>query len=134
METATMGKVVVAATIENLGDLLEVQKGTRRLEDVRRAEVPDATVDTGAKMLSLPRRYIQQLGLLHFQTREATTSGCRQPVDIYGAVRLTIMGRQCLLDVVAVPDDCPVLIGYIPLEQLDFVVDPTKHQLIGNPE
>ena len=32
------------------------------------------------------------------------------------------------------PDDCPVLIGQIPLELLDFVVDPVRQQLIGNPE
>jgi predicted aspartyl protease len=126
METATMDEVVVAATLENLGDLLEAKDGTRQPEAVRQLEVSEATGDTGAKMLALPRRLIQQLGLVCFPTREATTSGGRQPVDSYGAVRLTIMGRQCLLDVVAVPDDCPVLIGYIPLEQLDFVVDPTK--------
>ena len=32
-----------------------------------------------------------------------------------------------------VPDDCPVLVGLIPLEALDFVVDPVNQQLIGNP-
>ena len=32
------------------------------------------------------------------------------------------------------PDDCPVLIGQIPLEVMDFVVDPPNHRLIGNPE
>lgn len=133
METATMGRVLVAVTIENLDDLFEVRKGQRKPEDVRRIEVPDALVDTGAKMLSLPRRLIQELGLVYSHTREATTSGGPQPVDIYGAVQLTIMDRQCLLDVAALPDACPVLIGYIPLEQLDYVVDPTKQQLIGNP-
>ena len=32
------------------------------------------------------------------------------------------------------PDDCPVLIGQIPLEILDFVVDPANRRIIGNPE
>jgi hypothetical protein len=31
------------------------------------------------------------------------------------------------------PDDCPVLIGQVPLEVLDFVVDPQGQRLIGNP-
>ena len=30
--------------------------------------------------------------------------------------------------------DCPVLIGQVPLELLDFVVDPKGRRLIGNPE
>jgi len=33
-----------------------------------------------------------------------------------------------------IPDDCPVLIGQVPLELLDFVVDPIAQSLVGNPE
>lgn len=29
---------------------------------------------------------------------------------------------------------CPVLIGQLPLEGLDFIVDPKKQKLVGNPE
>jgi hypothetical protein len=36
------------------------------------------------------------------------------------------------VDVAALPDECPVLLGYIPLEQLDFVVDPTNQRRIGD--
>jgi len=53
---------------------------------------------------------------------------------IYAAVRLTVQGRDLTTDVAEVPDDCPVLIGQIPLEGLDFVVDPIGQRLIGNPE
>jgi hypothetical protein len=31
------------------------------------------------------------------------------------------------------PDECPVRVGYIPLEQLDLVVDPSSQRLIGDP-
>jgi hypothetical protein len=48
-------------------------------------------------------------------------------------VRLTIQGRHCPVDVLEVPDDVPVLIGQIPLENLDLVVDPRGGKLIGNP-
>ncbi len=33
-----------------------------------------------------------------------------------------------------VPDDVPVLVGQIPLEMLDLVVDLQGRRLIGNPE
>ena len=52
---------------------------------------------------------------------------------MYDAVRLTIQGRDCTLDVLEVPDGVPVLIGQIPLEHLDFVVDLRNQRLIGNP-
>ena len=54
-------------------------------------------------------------------------------LQVYGAVRLTIQGRDCLSDVIGIPDDCPMLIGQVPLELLDFVVDPVGRRLIGNP-
>ena len=52
---------------------------------------------------------------------------------MYEAVRLTIQGRSCTMDVMEVPDTVPVLIGQIPLEHLDLVVDPRNRVLTGNP-
>jgi hypothetical protein len=52
---------------------------------------------------------------------------------VYKAVRLTICGRMCTMDVMEVPDDVPVLIGQLPLEHRDLVVDVRSRSLIGNP-
>ena len=41
--------------------------------------------------------------------------------------------RFCTVDVIEVPDDVPVLIGQIPLEMLDLVVDLQGCRLTGNP-
>ena len=134
MEIETMGKVLVRAEVENLGDLYEVGKGRLAPDEVRRLEVVDAMVDTGATILSMPRRMILQLGLEPVRTRRARTSAGVITLQTYGAVRLTIQGRDCLSDVTELPDDCPILIGQVPLELLDFVVDPIGQRLIGNPE
>ena len=48
-------------------------------------------------------------------------------------MKLTIQGRSCTMDVIEVPDGVPVLIGQIPLEHLDFVIDMRDQKLIGNP-
>ena len=60
MEITTMGKVIVPCVIENLLDLYEASKGGRKPEEVRRVEVSDALVDTGATYLALPARHIHQ--------------------------------------------------------------------------
>ena len=62
METETMGRVLTEATIENLEDLWAVKRGLLASEQVRQITVADALVDTGATLLSLPTRLIQQLG------------------------------------------------------------------------
>ena len=132
MEIATMGKVIVDAKVENIYDLREVYVGQRKPEAVRAVEV-SALVDTGAMFLSLPRRIIQHLGLERYRTRKAITSGGIVEFGMYGAVRLTVDGRECLVEVAELPDECPALIGQIPLEALDFIVDPIGQRLIGNP-
>ena len=62
-----------------------------------------------------------------------TDSGGVGEALMYQAVRLTIQGRDCTMDVIEVPDNVPVLIGQLPLEHLDFVVDLRARKLIGNP-
>jgi predicted aspartyl protease len=133
MESAVMGRVHTEATIENLGDLYEAQRKQRPPEEIRRLVIPDALVDSGATTLALPSRLIQQLGLNKRYEKRVTSSKGTGMVSIYEAVRLTIQGRDCTVDVMEVPDEVPVLIGQIPLEMLDFVVDMQGRRLTGNP-
>jgi predicted aspartyl protease len=128
-----MGRVTVTALLENIRDLWSVQQGSLQADQARRVEVPDALVDTGATMLSVPTRLIGQLGLERRSSRRINSSTGTAEVGVYEAVRLVIQGRDCTMDVLEVPDTVPVLIGQIPMEALDFVVDPKSRQLIGNP-
>ena len=110
-----------------------VEKGLLPADQVHRIEVSDALVDTGATTLSMPKSLIDQLALIPFRSRVARTSAGLATFRVYGAVRLTVQGRECQVDVTELPDDSPVLIGQVPLELLDFVVDPANQRLIGNP-
>jgi len=134
METTRMGKVVVTARIENLEDLFDVEKGLISLGAVRSVEVHDALVDTGASGLLLPRSMIASLGVRPLRTRQARGLGGALTIPMFRAVRLTIQGRDFAIDVGEIGDEFPVLIGQLPLEHLDWVVDPKGQRLIGNPE
>ena len=135
MESDDMGRVTVEVEdeVENLEDSWESQRGLRTPNEVRRITISDALVDTGATTLSLPRRLIERLGLSQQFERQVITSSGKDQAAMYTAVRLTIQGRTCTVDVMEVPDDVPSLIGQVPLELLDFVVDPIGQRLIGNP-
>jgi len=135
MGVDTMGRVVVQARIENLGDLYLAREGAIAQAAVRRIDVTDALVDTiGATILCLPPQLIAQLGLNVGQVRRVRTAGGLKDFAMYDAVRLTVQGRDCIVDVAEVAEDCPVLIGQVPLALLDFVVDPKGQRLIGNPD
>lgn len=129
-----MGKVLVDAKVENLKDLYLVESGALSADQARAVRIDEALVDTGATMLSLPRHLCDQLGLRRFGKRPVRTSAGSVERTVCDAVRLTIQGRECTIDVLELTDDCPVLIGQVPLELLDFVVDPVAQRLIGNPE
>jgi predicted aspartyl protease len=129
-----MDNVVVRARIENVEDLFDVAKGLRAADEVRAVDVEDALIDTGATMLSLPSRLIAQLGLRQLRSRMARTAAGVKEFTVFGTAQLTVQGRDCRIDVTELPDDCPVLIGQVPLELLDFVVDPKGRRLIGNPD
>ena len=49
-------------------------------------------------------------------------------------VRVDLMNRYEDFDVSEVPETVPNLLGQIPLEEMDFVVDPKRRRLIPNPE
>ena len=128
-----MGRVLATATIYNLGDLIEVERGRLIPTDVRRVVVNDALVDTGATTLSMPRSLMDQIGLTKQYEKRAMTAAGERIMNVFGTARVVIMGRDCVTDVLEVPEGNPVLIGQIPLEMMDWVVDVLGRRLIGNP-
>ncbi len=133
MEPEVMGCVLTEATLENLEDLWAVKRGLLPTDQARRATVSDALVDTGATLLSLPTWLIRQLGLARVSLKRVVSSTGLTEAGVYEAVRLTIQGRSCTMDVIEVSDGVPPQIGQIPLTHLDFVVDLRSRTLIGNP-
>lgn len=129
-----MRGVLVAARLENLEDVYRAAQGGTPGGVIRAVDVTDALIDTGATGLLVPRRYIVQLRLTALRTRQARTIGGTVEVPLYRAVRMTVQGRDCISDVGEIDDDLPVIIGQVPLELMDWVVDPKRQRLVGNPE
>ena len=133
MGAETMGKVIVSAKIENLDDQYTAHKGLLPADQIRTLTVEDALVDSGAAGLMIPTRLLGQLGLRPTESRPGRTVGGPITVQKYEAVRLTIQGRNCVVEVHEIPDPNPVLIGQIPLASMDWVIDMKNQKLIGNP-
>lgn len=134
MEITVRGKIQVPVRIENLGDLLNVARGFHKAEFVRAVEVPDALVAPATSCFALPARFVKELKLHRRGTRKAITAEGTAFFGIYEPVRLTVLDRDCSVDVIKVPDGCPVLLGRLPLQLLDLAADEANGRLIGNPE
>ncbi len=134
MEIAIRGQVQVAARIENLGDLINVNRGFFKSQFVKSIEVPDALIAPGTNCFALPARFVKELKLARLGTRKARTGVGFAFFGIYEPVRLTVRDRNCTVDVIKVPDGCPVLIGRVPLLLLDLTLDLAGQAVAGNPD
>ena len=127
-----MGKVIVKIKLTNLFDL-GVQR--RKLSKVRPRSVEvEALVDTGATRLYLKPSVIRALGLEKVDEVVSQTTNGPKKRSVYESVRLEAQGRCGDFNVVDIGENVPNLIGQIPLEYLDFVVDSKNRKLIPNPE
>ena len=127
-----MAKVIATFTLTNYADLvakqLKVLKGKPRTVQV------EALVDTGATRLYLKPSVIKKLGLSKTGTVNSRTTNGNRERGVYSPVKMELMDREGNFDVVDIDEDVPNLLGQIPLEYLDLVVDPKNQCLRGNPE
>ena len=97
--------------------------------------LPRPVIDTGATRLYLQASVVKSLGLRAVNEISSRTMSDRSEKRIvYSPVDLEIQGRRGTFEVIALPDTLPNIIGQIPLEHLDWVVDLRNRKLIPNPE
>ena len=126
-----MGKVIVKIRLTNLKDIFLKNAGARKAEP-RVIEVA-SLVDTGATRLYLKPSVIKKLGLLRVDAVRSQTTNGEAIRFKYEPVQLELMGRKENFDVIEVPESVPNLLGQVPLEILDLVVDSKRQKLIPNP-
>lgn len=128
-----MGKVTIQVKLQNWGDLELLATGKRKR--AARGLEAEALVDTGAVKLYLRQSVIEKLGLRSIGTVQSRTMSNRMETRrIFSPVDLQIQGRSGQFSVIEIPDELPNLVGQIPLEDLDLVVDCQGRKLIPNPE
>lgn len=129
----SMGQVTVSIRVSNWLDIERIALGERA--EPPRTLTTDALVDTGAVKFYLKASLIQQLGLRRVgEVTSRTMANLSVKRQVYSAAALEIQGRSGRFDVIEVPDALPNIIGQIPLEDLDWVVDLRNRKLIPNPE
>ena len=120
-------------TLTNSYDEEDVTRGHRKTADVRSTEI-EALVDTGATMMVLPADAVSRLGLLPAGYRKVRYADGRvAEVPWVSGIRITILGRETVINALVEAAGTTPLIGQIPLEELDLLVDPRSRELRVNP-
>jgi clan AA aspartic protease len=120
--------------LTNKFDEEDVRRGVMDAKDVRSVEI-EALVDTGATMLVLPADVVAKLGLPEEGTRPVRyANGTVARVPLVSGVKLEVLGRATVFNALVEPAGTTALIGQIPLEELDLIVDPKSREVRVNPE
>ena len=92
-----------------------------------------AMVDSGALTLCIPVHVQLQLRLEEAEKREITTADGRKSVVSYvGPVKVRFQNRTAFVGALVLGDE--VLLGAVPMEDMDLVISPASRELIVNPE
>ncbi len=92
-----------------------------------------ALVDTGALWLIIPEHVANQLKIKTLEEREVTLAdGAKRLVPYAGPVRVRFKNRTGFAGALVMGNE--VLLGAIPMEDMDLIVHPLKQMLIPNPE
>jgi clan AA aspartic protease len=94
-----------------------------------------ALVDSGASYLCIPESVARQLG---FDTTEVYSTRIRladaSPIDVpvVAPIRINFENRSCTTDAYVLGDE--PLIGVIPIEAMDCIIEPKNQRLVVNPK
>ena len=126
-----MGHVYAEITIKNATDVVNAQRGIMKEQEIRQTTVK-SMVDTGAGTLIINQAIQQVLGLELLGKREVRLANdiielCdyTEPVAIHWENRNTFTAARVL------PGANEVLLGAIPLADMDLIVDPARQVLAG---
>ena len=129
-----MGLVYAEITLENSVDAVLAERGKLSNKDIKKIEVR-ALVDSGAAMLTINDTLAKQLdlGVLDSATIELA-DGTHSKRELAGPVTIRFKNRMACCSALVLPGANEVLLGAIPLEAMDVIIDPLAEQLIVHPD
>ena len=128
-----MGFVYAEVKLTNGVDLLDAKRHMIGEEEVRSISIV-TLVDTGCVRLAINENIQAYLQLpVSGQYDAALADGTRVTLDIVGPVQIKFENRVTNCEALVLPGDSEPLLGAIPLEAMDVLVDPPGNKLIVNP-
>ena len=127
---------LVKAEIEliNSSDISLFEGGFIKESEIRKMKVT-AMADSGSVMLAINENLKSQLGLKVRDKRSAQLAdGSVREMEIVGPVEIRFKNRMSTTNAMVLPGNQEVLLGAIPMEEMDVLIHPGTEQLIVNPE
>jgi clan AA aspartic protease len=129
-----MGLIYADIELINGDDLALARKHIIGEEEIKRIHV-NMLVDTGSVYMCINETVQEQLQLAVVEKRKGQLAdGSVVEYDVAGPIEVRFKNRRCVVDAMVIPGDNELLLGAIPLEDMDVLIHPYRRELIVNPE
>lgn len=92
-------------------------------------------IDLGAYMLAFNRNISEQLGLKKVDEKLAEMAdGRKVKLDVVGPVEIRFENRKSITTAMILPGDAEALLGAIPMEDMDVIIDPLDQKMKVHPD
>jgi len=126
-----MGIVRTTITLKNARDVFKAEDGLIKEPEIRQTTV-NAIVDTGAWTLVINEEIREKLGLSITRTDSGTLADGKQTIyNVAGPLEVRWKDRFVICEALILPDAEDVLLGAIPLEAMDLIVNPREEDVVG---
>lgn len=129
-----MGIIKATLHLVNTADEIKLDEGIIKKENVK--QVTEVfLVDTGAFMLCINETIRSKLGLRHFGYESyELADGSKQQFETVGPVSVYFANRNTVCRALVLPGDTEPLLGVIPMEDMDVVLNPRLQTITVHPE
>ena len=129
-----MGLVYAEIELINGGDLELARRNMLDPEDIKRMSV-EMLVDSGSYYMCINETVKEQLDLSVIEKRKGQlANGQIVEYDVVGPIEVKFKNRRCHVDAIVLPGDSKMLLGAIPIEDMDVLIHPLTQELVVNPE
>ena len=129
-----MGLIYADLEIINTIDIALAKKSIIGEEEIKSLRV-NALVDTGAYNMCINEIIQSQLELPFVEKRTGVlANGEIETYNLVGPLTLKFKNRTTICNALVLPGNNEVLLGAIPMEDMDVIIDPKKQTLEVNPE
>jgi predicted aspartyl protease len=126
-----MGTTFAEITLRNEADVSAYRQGRITEEQIRQVTLT-AKVDTGAMNLYIDEETSRRLGLdIEKISNSRVANGAQVPCKVTAPVEVFWKNRDTICKARVMPGLAHTLLGVIPLEAMDLMVDTVNRQLVG---
>jgi len=126
-----MGHVNTQITLKNIRDIYKAEEGLIKEPEIRKATI-NVMVDTGATMLVINEQLFKQLGLgVTGERKISFANDATEICKLTEALEINWEDRSITMQALVVKNAPEFLLGVLPLEGMDLMVDTVNQRLVG---